>query len=82
MVPMVMNNKGQTVVEYLLLTAMAALTAFLILPRFGQFTLNTINDIKSRLGSVAKDGELGPDIKQPGESGHPSAPARFKPLHF
>jgi hypothetical protein len=76
------NEKGQTVVEFLLLTLAAAATAFFILPEFGTFTVKTIEDIRSKLGSVAKDGELSETEKQPGQRGHPSNPERFKALHF
>jgi len=76
------NKQGQTAIEFILLTAVAAFTAILILPQFGTFTVNTINDIKGRLGSVAKDGELSQDEKQPGQVGHPGHPNRLKPLHF
>jgi hypothetical protein len=82
MVALLKNNKGQTVIEYVLLTSMAALTALFILPRFGEFTVATLDLIKSQLGSVTKDGEIGVGEKQPGEPGHPSAPARFKEMHF
>jgi len=76
------NEKGQSVVEFLLLTLAAAATALFILPEFGTFTVNTIEDIRSKLGSVAKDGELSQTEKQPGQRGHPSNPERFKALHF
>lgn len=79
---LVKNQKGQTVVEYLLLTFAAAVTAFFILPEFGKFTVQTIDDIRGRLGSVAKDGELSQSEKQPGQKGHPSRPERFRALHF
>lgn len=82
MVPLLKNEKGQTVVEYLLLTLAAAATALFILPEFGRFTVETIEDIRSRLGSVAKDGELSKSEKLPGQRGHPSNPERFKALHF
>ncbi|NDC23394.1 MAG: hypothetical protein EBZ49_04615 [Proteobacteria bacterium] len=82
MVPVLKNERGQSVVEYLLLTLAAAVTAFFILPEFGQFTVQTLEDIRERLGSVAKDGELSQSEKQPGQKGHPSDPERFKALHF
>ncbi|NBX77636.1 MAG: hypothetical protein EBQ92_13895 [Proteobacteria bacterium] len=76
------TEKGQTVVEFLLLTLAAAATALFILPEFGDFTVKTIEDIRSKLGSVAKDGELSETEKQPGQRGHPSNSDRFKALHF
>ncbi|NBW98823.1 hypothetical protein EBR03_04555 [bacterium] len=79
---LIKNQKGQTVVEYLLLTLAAAVTALFVLPRFGTFTVQTLNDIRERLGSVAKDGELSSSEKQPGQRGHPGDPDRFKPLHY
>lgn len=82
MVGRIKNQKGQTAIEYLLLTAVAAFTAFLILPQFGAFTVRTIDVIKRRLGGVAKDGELSREEKQPGEVGHPGHKNRFKELHF
>jgi len=82
MVRLIKNEKGQTVVEYLLLTGAAALTALFILPKFGEFTVSTINEIRDRLGSVVRNGELSQDTKEPGQKGHPGNEDRFKPLHF
>jgi hypothetical protein len=82
MVKAISNQQGQTVIEFILLTAVAAFTAILILPQFGTFTANTIGEIKGRLGSVAKDGELSETEKQPGQVGHPGHKNRFKELHF
>lgn len=76
------NERGQTVVEYLLLTLAAAMTALFILPQFGDFAVKTVNEIRERLGGIAKDGEITSDLKQPGEKGHPGRTERFKPLHF
>ncbi|MFM8268777.1 MAG: hypothetical protein ACKN9V_01200 [Pseudomonadota bacterium] len=69
-------------VESLLLTLVAAMTVIFILPEFGKFTVETIEDIRSRLGSITKDGEVSQSEKQPGQRGHPSNPERFKALHF
>lgn len=76
------NERGQTVIEYLLLTLAAAVTALFVLPQFGQFAVNTVNDIRERIGTIAKDGEMSKDLKEPGQKGHPAHPERLKPLHF
>jgi len=76
------NEKGQTVIEYLLLTLAAAVTALFVLPQFGEFAVNTVNDIRERIGAISKDGEMSKDLKEPGQKGHPGHPERFKPLHF
>lgn len=76
------NERGQTVIEYLLLTLAAAVTALFVLPQFGEFAVKTVNDIRERIGAIAKDGEMSTDLKEPGQKGHPAHPERLKPLHF
>jgi len=79
---LIKNRKGQTVVEYLLLTLAAAVTATFILPKFGEFAVDRVNDIRGRIGAIAKDGEMSETLKEPGQKGHPAHRDRFKPLHF
>lgn len=78
------DEEGQTVVEYLLLLAMAFITAYILmtigpLPRF---TTQMLADIRTRLGNVVRNGQMESQGTEPGTSGHPSDPRRFKALHL
>lgn len=78
------EEEGQTVVEYLLLLAMAFITAYILmtvgpLPRF---TTQMLTDIRTRLGNVVRNGQMESQGLQPGSPGHPTDPRRFKALHL
>lgn len=82
MVTLVKNKKGQTVVEYLLLSAAAAITGLIIIRQTGDFTKTTIEGIRGRLGNIVRNGELSDSEKAPDQKGHPARKERFKSLHF
>lgn len=71
------NQKGQTSIEWLLLTAVAFMTAYIaITGPFSRFTLGFINNIKSATRGIVQNGELRPDAAPP------STPSRMKGVHL
>ena len=78
------HNRGQTVVEYLMLMALAFITGYIVatgpMANFAKLMLATF---RSSLVNVVQNAELKPGEQiEPGEGGHPSDPARAKPLHL
>lgn len=82
MVTLLKNRSGQTVVEYLLLTLFAGLTAVVVLRITGNFTKETVAMISGKLKNVVRNGEVSDGETSPGQQGHPSNDKRFKELHF
>jgi Flp pilus assembly pilin Flp len=78
------NEEGQVVVEWLLLMAMAFITAYVLIngDTLQGFTGRMLGDIQSRLGNVVRNGEMEPGGAQQGSSGHPSDARRLKALHL
>lgn len=77
MVTLLKNRKGQTMVEWLLLTAAAATTAyFVITGPFADFTSEFITKIKTYTNSIAMKGESAPNAVSPADR------KRFKPVHL
>lgn len=78
------SQSGQVVVEWLLLMAMAFITAYLIMTAgpLPTFTTKLIGDIRSRLGNVVRNGEMETTGGEQGSAGHPSDSRRMKPLHL
>jgi hypothetical protein len=71
------NQKGQTSIEWLLLTAVAFMTAYIaITGPFSRFTLSFINNIKSVTRGIVQNGEIRPDAAPP------STPSRLKGVHL
>lgn len=84
MTPLVTNQRGQTSLEYLLLLSVAFITSYIMITGpLATFTQLTLVTIRSALGNVIRNGEMKPGtVAEPGEDGHPSNPARLKPLHL
>jgi hypothetical protein len=77
MVLILKNRKGQTMVEWLLLTAAAATTAYLIITGpFANFTADLISRISIVTRSIAMKGESAPNAIAPSDT------KRFKPIHL
>ena len=73
----IQNKRGQTTVEWLLLMAVAFLTAYFIMTGpFATFTTNLISNIKSATNSIVRNGEVRPDTAPP------DTPARLKAVHL
>ena len=77
------NERGQTVVEYLLLLSAAFITTYLVMTGpMANFTRLMLATIRSSITNVVQNGELTPgQVSQPGQGGHPGDPARSKALH-
>jgi Flp pilus assembly pilin Flp len=78
------DNKGQTMVEYILLMAMVAITTYLMVKgpvaRFTQLAF--LGTIRGGIGNVIRNGEMkSGQIVDTGQAGHPGDPARAKALH-
>jgi hypothetical protein len=77
MVTLLKNRSGQTMVEWLLLTAAAATTAYLIITGpFANFTADLIGRISIITRSIAMKGESAPNAAGPTDKN------RFKPIHL
>lgn len=78
------DQSGQVVVEWLLLMAMAFITAYLLMTAgpLPTFTTQLIGDIRSRLGNVVRNAEMEATGGEQGSSGHPSDARRMKALHL
>ncbi len=78
------NERGQTMVEYLMLLAAAFITTYIVMiGPMANFTKLMLATIRSAIVNVVQNGELQPgEVLQPGQSGHPGDPARAKPLHL
>ncbi len=78
------NERGQTMVEYLMLLGAAFITTYIVMiGPMADFTKLMLATIRSAIGNVVQNGELTPgEVLQPGQSGHPGDPARAKPLHL
>lgn len=78
------SQSGQVVVEWLLLMAMAFITAYILILSgpLPDFTAKLLNDIRSRLGNVVRNGEMEQGGGAQGEAGHPTDNRRMKPLHL
>ncbi|MBI1859301.1 MAG: hypothetical protein HYR96_00070 [Deltaproteobacteria bacterium] len=77
------NNKGQTSIEYLLLTATAFMVSYLIITGpLSSFTKTLLSDIRNGLGNVVEHAEWTTDSIEPGKGKHPGNPARLKPVHL
>jgi uncharacterized protein (UPF0333 family) len=78
------RERGQAVVEYLLLLSAAFITTYIVMTGpMAQFTRQMLATIRSSLVNVVQNGELSPgQVSSPGQSGHPGDPARTKALHF
>ena len=79
----VRNNRGQTLVEYLLLLSAAFISGYVIVTGpLSTFTTNMIANIKGTIQNVVRTGELDSSGQVPGQSGHPTSRTRLKPLHL
>ena len=78
------NERGQTVVEYLMLLALTFITSYLMVTGpVANFTKLMLATFRSSLVNVVQNAELQPGQQvEPGEGGHPSDPARGKALHL
>ena len=77
------NNKGQTSVEYLLLTAVAFMVAYIIATGpLANFTKELLSDIHDGLGNVVEHAEWTRDNIEPGKGKHPGNPERLRPVHL
>ncbi len=77
------HQSGQTMVEYLMLIALAAGSAFLVVTGPVQtFTKLMVATLRSTLANVVQNGELRPGEQiEAGEGDHPSAKSHGKRLH-
>jgi hypothetical protein len=77
------RQSGQTMVEYLMLLALAAVTSYLVVTGPVQnFTRLMVATIRSTIVNVVQNAELRPGEQiEPGEGDHPSAANRGKRLH-
>ncbi len=80
------GEKGQTTIEYLLLTAVAFLTSYLMITGpVGNFTRGMVDRLRGSMANIVQNGELAAapngQAAQPGDSNHPSDPSRAKRLH-
>jgi len=78
------NQEGQTLIEYLLLTAFAFAATYLVVSGpINTFTRITLLRIRGGLQNTIRNGEWREDeLVEPGEKGHPGDPARHQPLHL
>ncbi|MBY0370289.1 hypothetical protein K2X33_06350 [bacterium] len=78
------NERGQTVLEYLLLLSAAFITTYIVMTGpMGNFTRLMLATIRSSITNVVQNGELTPgQVLAPGQAGHPGDPARAKALHL
>lgn len=78
------DRRGQTAVEYLMLTALAFMVAYMLAIRpFAKFSADMMFTIHNNLHNAVSAAEMsqGPRIT-PQDDLHPSNPARFKALHL
>lgn len=78
------GESGQTMVEYLLLLAVAFITAYILITGpVASFARDMITGIRVGLLNVVQNAELTTSAPQsPGASGHPTDGKRFKALHL
>jgi len=78
------REKGQTMLEWLLLMAMVFITGYLLITGpVARFTKFLLLDLRSRVRNVIQNAEMTPgELSGPGEAGHPMDPARLKALHL
>ena len=77
------GESGQTMVEYLMLLALAAISSFFVVTGPVQnFTKLMVATIRSTIVNVVQNAELRPGQQvEPGEGDHPSAASHGKRLH-
>jgi len=78
------NERGQTMIEWLMLMALAFISAYLVITGpMATFTRQMLFTVRVGITNVVQNGDfkLGAPA-QPGESGHPSDPSRGKALHL
>lgn len=78
------NDRGQTVVEYLLLLVVTFTFGYFIITfPVARFTTSMILTIRSSIVNLVRNAEMSPgQVMETGQRGHPGDPARAKPLHL
>ncbi len=76
------NESGQTLVEYLLLIAASAITAYLIVSRgpLPEFTMKMLQSLKGAITSILRTGEI-ENTGDFSDKRHPSSKERLKAVH-
>lgn len=77
------DRRGQTVVEWLLLTAMVFIVAYVVMSGpMSTYTRIVLADMRSRLVGVIQNGDNTPgEVALPGTNGHPLDDSHYKALH-
>ena len=79
----VLNKKGQTSIEYLLLLAVVFIAAYLMMTRpLADFTRQFLSDIRSGISNVIQHAEWSNEQIAVGNPRHPASRERFRPLHL
>lgn len=78
------SEKGQVMVEYLLLLSVTFLIAYLMISRgpLKDTTLNIVEDIRNGLSSLVRYGEFTAQPVEPPNPKYPGSPERLRPLHL
>ena len=81
---MVLGNKGQTSLEYLLLLSVTFIASYIMITGpLASFTKTMLLQVRATLGNVVRNGEMKEgEVAQPGEPGHPSDPKHLRPVHL
>lgn len=80
---MALNRKGQTSIEWLMLTAVAFLAAYIVVTRpIATFTVNMLNNIRGGIQNLVLHAEWSTESAEPGDAKHPASKERLKPKHL
>jgi hypothetical protein len=77
------NRRGQTSVEYLMLMAMAFITAYIIVTGpLATFTKGLFANLQEGIQNVITNAEWSPQEMPVGSKAHPTSKEHFKPMHL
>jgi len=77
------NEKGQTVVEYLLLLSVTFIVAYIMITRpLAEFTTNLLDNITSGIGNLVHHAEWTGGEISVNHQDHPANPVRLRALHL
>jgi len=77
------DQRGQTAVEYLMLLAVAFITAYIMVTGpLASFTVNLLNNLRSGIRNTVQHGEWSNEQIDFGNPRHPTSPERLRPLHL